>query len=875
MPFSILQWNSRGLIGKWAEAKPMFLHNNYQLICIQESHFMDNDKYQFKLPRFTSYHAYSPNGGRGGGVSTFVSDNFPHYRVPIHSRLQAVVCSVLVYNQRVSVCSLYLPPSDMFFLHDLVQLMNELPKPFIICTDANSKHYMWGSPTCDARGDIWMDAITQGALCLLNDGQATRLDDFSGTESHIDLTVSTSDLAPKLKWNTIKDLHSSDHFPIVTEMGVHVDPDLTLPPIFTGWNMHQADWVNFQADCPLHFDVEGGLDNCDIMTQTIVNAALKYVPTRKANPKFSCPWWNDSCREALRERRRAQNRMRRNPYSDFLRIEYRKAKAKARRTVREAQVASWRSLISVFNHRTPMTKLRDILRKFNHRGRISRPYPVLMRDGVVVDEPSEVANAFGIYFSELCGQAQYSDAFIRREQTTVASIPEFGNANNEEYNKEFTFRELTDAIHDSGSTSVGPDKVHYDFFRHLNDQQLTQMLLLFNYIWSRDVFPASWRHSYIVPILKPGKDCTQVSSYRPIQLTSCVSKLMERMIARRFGWCLEKYELLSQYQCAFRKGRSTTDHLVRLDSHIRDGFIHHSTTLAVFLDLKSAYNRVSPAVLIHRLYALGFRGHMLHFVQSYLTDRTFQVRCGVLSDVYAQETGLVQGGVLSPMLFYVAIDTVFDTVPRGISYAIYADDCTLWAQGRNIPVLFQTVQRALNEVGQWSLDHGFTFSAGKSTAIIFRRCLKRLDPASLPLLSISGDPIDMSDCVKYLGVLLDAKLNMGAHVRYTKARALKRIALLKCIAGKGFGADRVVLLRMYKALIRPILEYAAAIVDGPGNRLVESLECVQNTALRIATGALRTSPVRSMQIDTDICPLSLRRKELTLRYFLKIQAQQK
>ena len=151
------------------------------------------------------------------------------------------------------------------------------------------------------------------------------------------------------------------------------------------------------------------------------------------------------------------------------------------------------------------------------------------------------------------------------------------------------------------------------------------------------MFPDTWRHSYIVPILKPGKDCNQVQSYRPIQLTSCMCKLLERMVGKRLTWCLEKYELLSKYQCAFRSGKST-DHLVRLDAHIRDGFLHHSSTLAVFLDIKSAYNMVSPTVLLNRMYQLGFRGHIIHFVTGYLQNRTFQVRSGVLSDTFDQDS---------------------------------------------------------------------------------------------------------------------------------------------------------------------------------------------------------------------------------------------
>ena len=115
-----------------------------------------------------------------------------------------------------------------------------------------------------------------------------------------------------------------------------------------------------------------------------------------------------------------------------------------------------------------------------------------------------------------------------------------------------------------------------------------------------------------------------------------------------------------------------------MESQLRDGFLHHSTTLGIFLDLKSAYNRVSPSVLMHRLFDMGFRGHLqMHFVQSYLSHRTFQVRCGVLSDTFSQEHGLVQGGVLSPMLFNIVINSILNDIPRCVSHAIYADDCMI------------------------------------------------------------------------------------------------------------------------------------------------------------------------------------------------------
>ena len=868
-----MQWNARGLIGKWAEAKQMFTNDSFQIVCIQETHFIENDRYSFTIPRFTLYSEFAPQGDRRGGVSIYASNMMPHRRIVLRTDLQAVACSINAHNRRISVCSLYLPPNDRFSFQDIDQLISQLPAPFLICTDANSKHFLWGSDHCDLRGQIWSDIVNHYNIHILNDGQPTRLDESTGVVSHIDITLASSDIAPLFDWNTDKDLHCSDHFPI------HIcynqsPPLLNIPPLFTGWNVRKANWTMFQSACDIQFDDNAGIENCDVMTQTIIDTAQNFIPTRNGNSKYQCPWWTNECKEAIKHRRRAQNRMRRDTHSQFLRIEYRRVKAHTQRVIKQAKRMSWLELLSVFNHRTPMSKLWDILRKFSHKTRTTKPYPVIIQQGYIIDDPKEVVNAFGVYFEELSSSNNYTPAFRERERELTQNMPDFESESLEHYNMEFTFRELKYAISRSGSTSVGPDRVHYDFLRHMTDLQLQQLLKMYNYIWTHDVFPTSWRHSYVVPILKPGKNPDLVSSYRPIQLTSCTCKIMERMISKRLSWCIERYELLSKYQCAFRPRRSTADHLVRLDSHIREGFLHHASTLAVFLDIKSAYNLVNPSVLLHRMYHVGFRGHIMHFIQNFLKERTFQVRSGTLSDTYKQDNGIVQGGVISPILFNLAIDSLVDELPQGIQYAVYADDITIWVQGRRVPKLIRKMQRALIKVGEWSKANGFTFSSQKSNAILFRRNLRRIDLTTLPPLSINDETIPVVEEVKYLGVILDCKLNLNSHVEYLKSRVHQRMSVLKCVAGKSYSADRTILLRMYKAMIRPIIEYASFILDGPGNRRVESLEAVQNAALRVVTGALRTSPVRALQVDTDTMPLSLRRTELLLRYYLKVLGDQ-
>ena len=99
------------------------------------------------------------------------------------------------------------------------------------------------------------------------------------------------------------------------------------------------------------------------------------------------------------------------------------------------------------------------------------------------------------------------------------------------------------------------------------------LLNILNKIWSSGDFPESWREATVIPLPKAGKNPSDPSSYRPIALTSCLCKTMERMINTRLVWYLESNNIINKYQSGFRKGRSTTDHLIRLESTIRDAFL--------------------------------------------------------------------------------------------------------------------------------------------------------------------------------------------------------------------------------------------------------------------------------------------------------------
>ena len=107
---------------------------------------------------------------------------------------------------------------------------------------------------------------------------------------------------------------------------------------------------------------------------------------------------------------------------------------------------------------------------------------------------------------------------------------DFSSKNEEEYNLPFSMTELRQSLQKANNSATGLDQVHYQLLTHLPNSALPILLKVFNHVWESGCFPPSWREAIVIPIPKPGKDHSDPGNFRPIALTSCLCKMMERMI---------------------------------------------------------------------------------------------------------------------------------------------------------------------------------------------------------------------------------------------------------------------------------------------------------------------------------------------------------
>ena len=133
------------------------------------------------------------------------------------------------------------------------------------------------------------------------------------------------------------------------------------------------------------------------------------------------------------------------------------------------------------------------------------------------------------------------------------------------------------------------------------------------------------------------------------------------MLNKRLKWYLEYCNVLSNYQFGFRNNRSTIDNIAILESDIMDSFANKNSLVAVYFDLKNAYDCI--IVIVKEVMYIGIRGNMLEFIANFLTERKFRCLIGnKLSDIVVQENGVLHGAVLSVTQFLLAINNIVKNV---------------------------------------------------------------------------------------------------------------------------------------------------------------------------------------------------------------------
>ena len=856
---SIIQWNLRSFRVQRDDLRHLISILHPAVICLQETRLsvppVPLPGYEFLSSPFSL-----------PVTAILVRSSIPFVQLSISTSVPCTVARVFLGRWLTIVC-VYFSPSIIIDFSAFSTLLSSLPSPLLVLGDFNCRNPLWGDSLLNPRGRFLEDFILTRDLFILNSGAPTHFDARTHSFSCIDLSLCSPSLALDFHWSVQRDFLSSDHFPILLLLTSY--SPIPRPP---RWCFDRADWPTFTSLTTSLFppptsSVEVLLD---IFVTTVLAAAQVAIPLSTRPFMAKCvPWWTPACTKALRQKRARWKSYRRKMHTcdrQHHLILFKRASAVFRRVVKDAKSESWRSYVSSINSFTPVPAVWRRIRKLSNK-HLPSPSPVLQLNNESIADPVQVATALGSHFSEISRGIHLSAAF-RSHKVQAECVPvQFALSADEPYNAPFSTHELYDVLQTCKNTSEGLDGIHYRMLKHLSSEAVSFLLALFNSIWNQGVFPPSWKVALIIPFLKPSKSGQSPNDYRPIALTSCLCKVLERLVNYRFMWVLESKNLLSPLQYGFRKARSTLDPLVKLETFIRSSFACRRSVLAVFFDLEKAYDTTWKHNILLTLQSFGISGNMGVFLTAFLADRSFLVRVqNSVSDPFPQYEGVPQGCVLSTTLFLIAINGIVESLPPGVRSSLYVDDFAIYAADTDIHALCSLIQSAISSASSWATRHGFRFSTSKSCAVLFTR--RRLIPR--PPLSLYGSLLPYQPSAKFLGLLFDSRLTWDDHVSALRVSALQRLRLLQTLSHVSWGADRHTLLHLHMALVLSKLDYGCQIYSSASATTLRKLDPVHHLGLRLALGAFRSSPVESLYVESGLPSLYRRRALLSLRYFARL-----
>ncbi|XP_062704291.1 uncharacterized protein LOC134286654 [Aedes albopictus] len=570
-----------------------------------------------------------------------------------------------------------------------------------------------------------------------------------------------------------RDPHGSDHTPIVIALSDKNPPETTRRP---RWKYENADWAAFQAAVEDEFE---NAKPCSMeeITSAIVQAAGQAIPKTSPNPgKRALHWAKDRLPPD-------------HPGLEQANEDYKAARNSCRQEIREAKERSWKEFLDSINDQQTSAELWQKVNSLQGKRRTKGS--CLNVNGSPTRDPQEISEALAEYFHGLSAIDKYPAAFLKAHPSPRTAVSSFAVPpdRDQEFNLPFKPHVLDFALSRAKGKSSG---CKWSLLQAINTMSL------------------------VVPIPKGSGPANQVSSYRPIALTSCASKIVEKMVNRRLVEHLETNGYLDHRQHAFRAGRGTGSSLAESGQTLDDALENNEHAEIISLDLAKAYNR------------------------AWTPD--------VLASVREEETGVPQGSVIAVTIFLVAMHGVFETIPRGVYLKVYADDITLIVIGVHPKALRKKAQAATNAVGKWAAKAGFDISATKSARLHICGSNHQL---SRKHITLNKEVIPTRRTLKTLGVTLDRHLTLQAHFENVKKSCETRLNFLRSISGRRTRSNRATHLRVADAVIWSRLTYGIEITCRARDRLIKVLGPIHNLAIRTISGLLPSNPADAACVEAD------------------------
>ncbi len=393
----------------------------------------------------------------------------------------------------------------------------------------------------------------------------------------------------------------------------------------------------------------------------------------------------------------------------------------------------------------------------------------IVSQGNIITNPNEIVNCLNQHFATI-GSNKTSHIHFDK----INSYLNFSQKNSIAL-LETTATEVSDIISGlKNKKSSGSDNLPTSLFKLINLVISPILADLFNECLNKGYYPDCLKIAKVIPIHKKG-DKSDPNNYRPISLLSIINKIFEKIIYTRLSSYFTRFGIIKDSQFGFREGYSTQMAMAKFQEDVLLNFDSGVSTCAILLDLAKAFDTVNRDILLHKLSAYGIRGNMFNLLKSYLSNRyQYMESDHSNSNLIEVLLGVPQGSILSPLLFLILINDL--TNCSKFKVINFADDTLLYYNFTQTDPINHILNEELDKIIYWLKINHLKLNVSKTNFMIFSAAYN--NPVSIKLKPINNELINCVTSAKYLGYIVDNKLNWKEHITYLITKLSKSLGIM-------------------------------------------------------------------------------------------------
>lgn len=813
MKLKILQLNIDSVYTKINELRILAKTQQPHMIFLNETK-LDPGK---QAPKIQNYEVILKNRtSRGGGVAIYFMSNIILREVQITSNFETIG----VILDDILYIAIYNPGHFTIQETDITDLLEIHPKTLVI-GDFNCKNIQWGDSASNNNGKKLAKICEKKNYAVITPDEPTFYQ--NKRSSILDMALAKNIYPTEIE--VLPDMNTA-HRPVVFTIGnIH---GISLTPKIKRRDYKQANWTKFKKAVSENLTLNREISTTtqidstiQEITQTIINAADSHIPWIQEG-KTNLP---SDLHQLTQERNRARRKFQRNP-SQQNEDELNTKKYILEEAIKQYHTDLWNKRI-----KQDVEKKGNVYTLIRYRkNQTTRLIPGL-RDpaGNIHHNPEEKANLLAeTLYNHHTMTANFTDPTTRQEVTET--IEEFQKQTfTMPEDEQISINEIRRIISATRPYKApGLDGLQNILLKKLPRKALVQIYYICKACFTCNYFPTTWKEATIIPIKKPGKDSRDPTAYRPISLLSNMGKILERLILNR----LKKFDdRIPDTQFGFRHHRTTELQLATLIDEAMTSKIRGKTTAVATLDLEKAYDTLWHHGLIYKLISTAIPGYLIKIIGAFLQERSYQVAVtGALSRKYNIPAGVPQGSTLSPVLFLFYLTDIPEN--KNTKIRLFADDTAVSAVSIKPEQACHYLQDHLDTLADYYKKWCLKVNATKSNIITFDN-RQRIPQADV---YYEDQKIPYSSKIKYLGVLLDRKLNFNAHTQEIHRKARQATHFIWPFLKPDSSLDEELKIRLITTYIRPILTYASPVWSSTNINNLQKLEVTENKCLRQVLG---------------------------------------